>query len=487
MSVFELPAYGWQPRADQLPLWNKLVDPDFRRGMLVAHRRYGKDEIGLQATCVKAMQRVGSYAYMLPEYAQARKALWEGVNWRTGRTRIEDAFTPEIVAKRDDQSMLLKLESGSTVQLLGADSYNSIVGTGYAGLVLSEAALCDPRAIDFFRPMLEESRGWELQISTPRGKNNFYKDYLATKIDQDAGDRSVFAAMMSATRTGVFPEHQLLRIKMDLIRKNGKTIGNAIFEQEYLCSFDAAVVGAVWGPELQDLALEGRCLPLRHDRRFPVVTSWDLGVGDPTDILFWQEINGWWHLIDGFESADLGLNTYIDVLKQKRIEKGYHYTQHIGPHDIQQREFARGLSRRDEARRMGLHFERVPQTRLQNQIRAAAMMLPMIKINSESEGAMFAFEKFKGYKYAQNKSTGEIVPTPVHDENSHASSALMTMAVHNAIKIGAHVSAPDNDLHGGVDLGGTKFDPRVYDTNGAFRGGGIAGGVKPQPRRSAFG
>ena len=35
----------------------------------------------------QAMQRVGNYWHMLPEYAQARKSVWEAVNPRTGSAR----------------------------------------------------------------------------------------------------------------------------------------------------------------------------------------------------------------------------------------------------------------------------------------------------------------------------------------------------------------------------------------------------------------
>ena len=107
MTDFALPVYGWSPRRDQMPLWRTMMRPEFRQGVIVGHRRFGKDELGLQLTCIKAMQRVGSYWYCLPQYNQARKTIWEMVNWRTKRARIDDAFPPEIVTKRDNQSMML--------------------------------------------------------------------------------------------------------------------------------------------------------------------------------------------------------------------------------------------------------------------------------------------------------------------------------------------------------------------------------------------
>lgn len=487
-KVFELPAYGWKPRRDQMPSWQTLMNTDFRRGSIVAHRRFGKDELGLQTVAVKAMERVGSYWYAMPEYEQARKAIWNMVNWRTQRTRIDDAFPPEIVAHRDNETMFLRLESGSTVQLIGSDRVDSLVGGGQIGIVMSEAALSNPKALQYFRPILEESGGWELQISTPRGKNHFYRSVLANAEDEANGDKGVFNALLPADKTDVFPVHQLHRIKMDLIREHGQKLGEAIFNQEYMVSFNAAVIGSVWGDELTELELEGRCGTFRHDRRFPVNTSWDLGVGDPTVILFWQDIGGRHRLIDAFESTDLGIDTYINVLKEKRETLHYTYGIHVGPHDLAQREKLRGVSLKDGARRMGLEFKQMPNTRIKTQISVGAQLLRQVEVNEGNADAMDAFEKFKAYHYPLNKATGEIVATPVHDGASHASSALMTYALYHASKLGVQVGDGDNGLGGGLNQ---KFDPRKYGggqvpyghdgtVSAMMRGNGT-------PRRGAFG
>ena len=490
-SVFEMPAYGWRPRADQMPLWRRMMRGDFRRGVIAAHRRYGKDELGLQVMAVKAMQRVGSYWYALPQYAQARKVIWDQVNWRTKRTRIDDAFPPELVTKRDNQSMMLWLESGSTVQLVGSDQIDSLVGGGQVGIVLSEAALSTPKALQFFRPILEESGGWELQISTPRGKNHFYRSFLAAREDESKGDTTVLGSLIPATASTVFPPAQLHRIKMDLIREHGSTIGEAIFGQEYECSFEAAVVGAVWGKELEELELQDRVRPCAMDRRFPVHTSWDLGVADATVILFWQEIGGEYRLIDGVEANNIGLDHYIDILKTKKQENGYNYGTHYGPHDIQQREWARGISRMDEAKRLGLQFTRTPQTRIKTQIAVAAQLIRQMVVNADSEGAMAALDRFKGWRYPVNRITGALVETPLHDEHSHASSALCTFAVNVAKSLSNSSGWLDPSLHSEIDsLGGVqKFDPREFGEAPFSHAGSVSNLMRgrSQPMTSAFG
>ena len=82
-ELIQLP-YQWTPRSDQLPLW-LYFQGGGKRGVEIAHRRWGKDEVALRLTSVLAHQRAGNYWHMLPKYGQARKAVWEAINPNTGK------------------------------------------------------------------------------------------------------------------------------------------------------------------------------------------------------------------------------------------------------------------------------------------------------------------------------------------------------------------------------------------------------------------
>ncbi len=69
--VITLPR-NWSPRPDQRPLWDYL-ESGGKRAVMVAHRRWGKDEVALHFAAVAAMQRTGNYWHMLPQYGQARQ------------------------------------------------------------------------------------------------------------------------------------------------------------------------------------------------------------------------------------------------------------------------------------------------------------------------------------------------------------------------------------------------------------------------------
>lgn len=148
-----------KPRPYQLPMF-RAMDSGKKRAWLCWHRRAGKDEASMHVTAMKAIDTPGNYWHCLPEYAQARKAIWEAVNPHTGRRRIDEAFPPEIRRKTRDDEMFIEMVNGSTWRMVGSDRVDSLVGAGPAGIVFSEYALSDPAAWDYMRPMLLESGGW---------------------------------------------------------------------------------------------------------------------------------------------------------------------------------------------------------------------------------------------------------------------------------------------------------------------------------------
>jgi len=83
---------------------------------IVWHRRSGKDELGLHWTAVAAFQRVAQYWYMLPEYSQARKAIWDAINPHTGKKRIDEAFPIELRQTTRNDEMKIIFKNGSSFQ-----------------------------------------------------------------------------------------------------------------------------------------------------------------------------------------------------------------------------------------------------------------------------------------------------------------------------------------------------------------------------------
>lgn len=155
-------------RAYQREFHEALVNRTHDRLLAVWHRRAGKDEIILNAMRTLALKAPGTYWHCFPEQAQARKAIWNGVNGKTGKRRIMEAFPPEIIKRMQDDDMFIELKNGATFQLIGSDRYDSTVGSGHKGIGYSEWALNNPAAWAYHQPMIRESKGFAA-LSRRRG------------------------------------------------------------------------------------------------------------------------------------------------------------------------------------------------------------------------------------------------------------------------------------------------------------------------------
>ncbi len=309
---------NWVPRDYQRPAWDYLENGG-KHAELIWHRRSGKDEITLHRTCVAAHERVATYWHMLPLAAQARKAIWEAINPHTGKRRIDEAFPPQLRSATRSQDMFIKFKNGSTWQVLGSDNYEGSIGSPPAGIVYSEWAQAKPAARAFLRPILAENNGWQVFITTPRGKNHAYKTHRAAKKTKGA-----FTETLRADQTSVFSPEQLVIERQAYIDEWGISMGEAYFEQEYMVSFDAAILGAVWGAELAVLQKEGRYYDFKHNPDHPVYVAMDIGRTDATAIWWYQvianEIRLIDYLADNFKDVDyyasqmLGKAVNIDIV-----------------------------------------------------------------------------------------------------------------------------------------------------------------------------
>jgi phage terminase large subunit len=290
-----LPANGWTPRPYQMGLW-RYLEHGGKRAIVAWHRRAGKDETLMHHLCISAMTKPATYWHMLPEATQARKAIWEAVNPHTGIRRIDEAYPVELRETTRENEMFIKFKSGSTLNVVGSDNYNSLVGSPPYGVVFSEWALANPAAWAYISPILRENGGWAAFISTPRGKNHFHS---MIRMGREQG---WFTEVLSAHDTNVFDADGLQAERSELIGAYGADMGSALFAQEYECSFDAAILGAYWGAELALAEREGRIAGLAVDPHLPVHTAWDLGVGQNLAVWFWQAVAGKIAVVDFYQS-----------------------------------------------------------------------------------------------------------------------------------------------------------------------------------------
>ncbi|NVM43248.1 hypothetical protein HWX16_23510, partial [Ochrobactrum intermedium] len=303
-----------------------LVQQKKKRLIEIAHRRWGKDEIVLNGFRELSQKRIGTYWHCFPEYAQARKAIWNGINGRTGKRRIDEAFPPEIRKRVNDNDMFIETVWGSTWQLLGSDRYNATVGSGPVGIAYSEWALCNPAAWAYHKPMIEETDGTAAFITTPRGNN-----HAKTMYQRAVGNDQWFAQLSSIHETKALSAEQLAESLEEYKDLYGADLGLAMFEQEYYCSFAGAMVGAYYGSEMNAAEREGRIKTFPIDPRYPVHTAWDLGKAANNPIWCFQVIPGEAgpRIVDFYRPDSDDLEEWVKWLDGK----GYKGNDYV-PHDI---------------------------------------------------------------------------------------------------------------------------------------------------------
>lgn len=410
----------WRPRGYQAGLWQALRN-GCKRADVVAHRRWGKDEIAMHWTAASALDEAGVYWHLLPEASQGRKAIWDAVNPHTGLRRIDEAFAPDRRARVVDGEMKIELTNGSVWQVVGSDNYDRLMGASPRGVVLSEWSLAKPQAWDYLRPILAENGGWALFLWTPRGRNHATRAFEARSRP---GNDDWFCLKSPATATDVFTPEQLAREKAELIAELGVEEGEARFASEYLVDFDAAAPGAYFAHLLSDAERAGRIARVPVDPALPVDTAWDLGIDDYTAIWFFQQAGREVRVVDYFETSGEGLPT---IVRQAIAAKPYLWGRHHLPHDVMVRELATGRSRYETLGGLGLtRIEVGVAADPEERINAARLMIPMCWFDAER--CARGLERLRAYRKRWNRATLSY-GGPLHDQASHGADAFGEFAL----------------------------------------------------------
>ncbi len=169
-----------------------------------------------------------------------------------------------------------------------------------------------------------------------------------------------------------------------------------------------------------------RITTVPHDRAYMVETWWDLGIRDDTAIWFVQKVGREHRIIDYYESAGVGIDHYVQLLRSKP----YTYSEPacVLPHDAGHGQLTnRGGASFAEALRSQYQFSSrvVPQTNsLAWSINQVRSFLPTCVFDAEH--CRDGLEKLRMYRRKWNPVTRAYHDTPLHDACSHASDAFRT-------------------------------------------------------------
>lgn len=368
------------------------------------------------------LQRPGTYWHCLPEYSQGRKAIWNAVDGHTNIRRIDKAFPKEIRKRTNEQEMLIELVNGATWQVVGSDSYNGLVGSGPVGVTFSEYALCNPAAWAYISPMIEETNGWAAFITTPRGKNHAWD-----MLQEGLVDPNFYTEVSDVRKTKALPEDMLERIlRMNYISVHGEDIGRATFEQEYYCSFNAAIVGAFYAREMNAVRQEERILTdLQHDPDYPVHRAWDLGYRDDTSIWWFQVVNGEVLVLDAYSTNQSKIDHFFEEIVKRADMYGWEHGVDFVPHDARQQSLM-SLSLVETMLQRGLNPRVVPMSHKIDGINAVRRTLPFCVFHQRCEKQGIA--ALETYRRAYDEKLRTFKKEEVHDWASHLSDAFRYLA-----------------------------------------------------------
>ncbi len=395
----------FHPREYQLAICDALENKGYRRILYIAPRRSGKDVVSWNLLIRAAIRRVAVYYYVFPTYSQARKVIWQSVT--NSGMRFLDYIPKELIKSENSQEMRVLLKNGSSIQLLGSDNVDSIVGTNPYGIVFSEYALQDPRAYQYLRPILLANGGWALFESTPRGKNHLFDLYNIAKESDDW-----FCYKIGLDETQHIPLHEIEKERAEGL------ISEDLIQQEYYCSFDMGVEGSYYLKYLDKMHISGQIGMVPWESAFKVHLAIDIGVRDSTTIIWFQCIGATVRIIDCYENSKQGLEHYVNIINSKPYSLGRCFA----PHDIAVKEWGTGLTRIEKAKQLGITFITAPNLPVEDGIESVRSTFSKIWIDEVKCKPLL--KALSNYRQEWDHKRKVYKGQPLHDNNSHFADAM---------------------------------------------------------------
>jgi len=400
----------FKPHPDQASIFQALR----RFSVLVCHRRFGKTVLSVNRLIRKALEADPIAtprwrgAYIAPLFKQAKTVAWDYMKH----------YTHVVPGRKVNESELrIDFPNESRISLLGTDNPDSIRGVYLDGVVLDEVAQMAGRVWgEIIRPTLADRKGWCIFIGTPQGHNLFYDMWKRA-----CATESWCAMMFKASETQILDYDELQAARGEMAPDE--------YEQEFECSFSAAVKGAYYGELIGEAERAGRIGRVPIDPALDMHTAWDIGVKDSTAIWFFQVgPMGDVRFVRYYEDSGEGAQEYVRVLREYAKKERFVYGRHYAPHDIAVREWgSNARSRYQIVRKLGFKLESVDKIAPIDGINAARVLLS--RCYFDFEGCNTGLEALRHYRKEFNDKLNIFKDHPLHDWSSHGADAFRTFAV----------------------------------------------------------
>ncbi len=377
-----------------------------RYSVWVLHRRAGKTVALVMEAIRTALEVTGHaprVALIYPWRTQAETVAWPIL---------------EMVARKipDARATRSKLEvyfphNDAVIRCFGTHDgqYESMRGLYFDLACFDEFAQCDAKALpEVVRPALSDHKGELIICGTPKGRDNFYKEWMAAGSLPDLWSRF----MLKASESGIIDEQEL--------SENRAMLDQDVYDREYECEFSAVAEGAFYTNQIRDLRGEGRLTELLPIPNKPVGCAVDIGISDASVCWFFQVIGTAVHVIDCQFWHDTKIQ---DILRDIRSQE-YNLMVMGIPHDMAQRDQLTGMTKEMTFREMlpGVEVVLLPRFAVDTGIMLVRKMFGQIKMDAAHCGDGLGY--LSSYVRKFSRETNQFLNTPKHDAASDYADAF---------------------------------------------------------------
>ena len=391
----------------------------------------------LNRAAILCKKQDGRYAYIAPYYVQAKDVAW---------TYLKRYSAPFPGVQINESELRVDYPNGARVRLYGADNADRLRGGYLDGVILDEYADMAPSVWgEVIRPMLADRKGWGVFIGTPKGKGALWDIWNKSNVEDDW-----FALMLKASSSGLISPAELEDARREMTPEQ--------YEQEFECSFDAAILGAYYAKEIADAEREGRVTDaVLFDPSLKVQTAWDLGMNNAMALWVFQVGPDGVRVLDYFENSNQKIAFYL----QELVNRGHTVNTHWWPHDGEVRELTTGRSRIETMEGLlgtSAEVRKVPNLGLMDGINAARVSFGKMWLNKTR--CAYGIEALRQYRNEFDEKKKVFRNAPLHDWTSNCADAFRYMALawrHQAVALPAKTKPIAVQLHGIADPTGTTI------------------------------
>ena len=400
----------YEPRKQFLAFHNRRQ----RWASLNTHRRAGKTVAlvnDLMAGALECPRYKPQFAYIGPTYAQSKRIAW---------AYLCDYAAPWLKLPPSQSELKITLINDATISVLGADNADSHRGIYLDGAVLDEYALFRPTVFSqIIRPALSDRLGWGVFASTPRGKNLFYDIHRKGEMNPEEW----YTLTLKASESGIISAQELADLTRDMDPEEAA--------QELECSFDAALKGAIYADQVNEMMADGRVVQEDlYDERLPTHWAYDIGMTDATVATAFQIARDGRVNIVAVESTN-GATVFHHIERLHRF-KGKLGTVWL-PHDAKQANNQTGMSvveqfvEQFKKLKIRGSLRGVPLHKVRDGIAAVRALFPRMAISEPMTDELV--EALKAYRRQWDDTLLRFRDDPVHDWASDYADSLRYAAV----------------------------------------------------------